>query len=171
MPRSTRVARFASIMLAATLAGCSRIETGPPSLLERRAISDTLRAEVLRAYDFTRPDPVAALMALYPDTGRIVSAASGRLTSTHAELERGIRAFWDNVGRNMRQPQFVIDSAFVDVLSRDAGVMTMAYRIPHLTPKNEPHVLAGVWTALFVRRGGRWVIVQEHLSDAGMPPM
>jgi hypothetical protein len=25
--------------------------------------------------------------------------------------------------------------------------------------------VGGAWTALFVRRGGRWVIVQEHLSD------
>jgi hypothetical protein len=26
-------------------------------------------------------------------------------------------------------------------------------------------VIAGAWTAAFERRGGRWVIVQEHLSD------
>jgi hypothetical protein len=29
-----------------------------------------------------------------------------------------------------------------------------------------PHVIGGAWTAVFQRRGRRWVIVQEHLSDA-----
>jgi hypothetical protein len=53
----------------------------------------------------------------------------------------------------------------VEVLSRDAATLTTSYRVPHLTPKGEPHVIAGAWTAVFVRRGGRWVIIQEHLSD------
>jgi len=34
-----------------------------------------------------------------------------------------------------------------------------------------PHDLAGAWTALFERRNGKWVIVQEHLSDVPMPAM
>lgn len=46
--------------------------------------------------------------------------------------------------------------------------MTASYRVPHLNPMNMPHTIAGAWTAVFVKRGGRWVIVQEHLSDA--PP-
>jgi hypothetical protein len=54
------------------------------------------------------------------------------------------------------------------VLSPDAAVMTATYRVPHLTPRNQPHVIAGAWTAVFVRRDGRWMIVQEHLSD--VPP-
>jgi ketosteroid isomerase-like protein len=49
--------------------------------------------------------------------------------------------------------------------SPDAAVVTTTYRVPHLTPAGAPHVLAGAWTAVFARRGGRWVIVQEHLSD------
>jgi hypothetical protein len=34
-----------------------------------------------------------------------------------------------------------------------------------------PHVIGGAWTAVFANRGGRWVIVQEHLSDAPTPQM
>jgi hypothetical protein len=30
---------------------------------------------------------------------------------------------------------------------------------------NMQHVIAGAWTAAFVNRGGRWVVIQEHLSD------
>ena len=53
----------------------------------------------------------------------------------------------------------------VDVLAPDAAVVTTTYRVPHLTPAGQPHVIAGAWTAVFQRRDGRWVIVQEHLSD------
>ena len=56
-----------------------------------------------------------------------------------------------------------------DVLSPDAAVMTATYHVPHLTPSNKPHILGGAWTAVFQKRGGRWYIIQEHLSD--LPPM
>jgi hypothetical protein len=49
-------------------------------------------------------------------------------------------------------------------------VLTTTYAIPHRTPEDRPHTLAGAWTAVFERRGGRWVIVQEHLSDAVPTP-
>ena len=58
----------------------------------------------------------------------------------------------------------------IEVLSRDAAAMTSTYRIPHTTPQGETHLLGGAWTAVFARRGGRWVIVQEHLSDAPSSP-
>jgi ketosteroid isomerase-like protein len=59
----------------------------------------------------------------------------------------------------------------VDVLAQDAAVVTATYRVPHLTPRGMPHVIAGAWTAVFQRRAGRWVIVQEHLSDVPSMPM
>jgi hypothetical protein len=31
------------------------------------------------------------------------------------------------------------------------------------------HVIGGAWTAVFQKRGGRWVIIQEHLSDVPSP--
>jgi hypothetical protein len=57
----------------------------------------------------------------------------------------------------------------VDVLSRTAAVMTATYRVPHHTPRGDPHVIGGAWTAVFSRRNGEWVIVQEHLSDSPSP--
>jgi hypothetical protein len=32
-----------------------------------------------------------------------------------------------------------------------------------------PHVIGGAWTAVFEKRGGRWYVIQEHLSD--LPPV
>jgi len=139
------------------------------SAAQRTAIADTVRARMKAACDLSAPNFVARLMSLYPDTGRVISATGGRITTTRAELEQNIRTFWESTGQNMRQPRWVWDTMAVDVLGPNAAVLTATYRIPHLTPRGMPHVVGGAWTAVFERRGSRWVIVQEHLSDA--PPI
>ena len=70
----------------------------------------------------------------------------------------------------MRNPRWEWTAMFIDVLSPDATVLTASYRIPHLTPRNTAHVIAGAWTAAFVRRAGKWVVIQEHLSDVPQGP-
>ena len=126
----------------------------------------TLRREIAAAYDLAKPgDAVVRLMSLYPATGTIVSASGGRVSVSRDSLEAGVRAFWDNVGKNMRDPTWTWGAMHVDVLARDAAVLTTTYRVPHLTPRGVPHVIAGAWTAVFQRRAGKWVIIQEHLSD------
>jgi ketosteroid isomerase-like protein len=65
----------------------------------------------------------------------------------------------------MRDPTWTWDEWHIDVLSRDAAVVTATYHVPHLTPRGEPHTIAGAMTEVFQRRGGRWSVVQEHLSD------
>jgi hypothetical protein len=32
------------------------------------------------------------------------------------------------------------------------------------------HVIGGAWTAVFQKRAGKWVIIQEHLSDVQSNP-
>lgn len=132
---------------------------------ERRAIADSLSALVTDAYDFSRPDAVNRLLALYPDSGRVISAVAGRVTTTRDTLAGEIRGFWERVGQNMREPRFELGSTYVDLITRDAAVVTLTYRIPHLTPRHTPHTVSGAWTMLWRRQGGRWHIVQEHLSD------
>ncbi len=77
----------------------------------------------------------------------------------------GIQAFWDNVGRNMRNPHVDWTLMRIDVLSPTAAAMTAVYRIPHQQPNGLPHVIGGAWTAVFELRNGKWQIIQEHLSD------
>jgi|SRR5690348_7555560 len=169
----TTIRRSATFVAAAVLAAqvaCVQ-PAGPASLsvAQRTAIADTIRARMKAACDLSAPNFVARLMSLYPDTGRVISATGGRITTTRAELEQNIRTFWESTGQNMRQPRWVWDTMAVDVLSPNAAVLTATYRIPHLTPRGMPHVVGGAWTAVFERRGSTWVIVQEHLSDA--PPI
>ena len=146
--------------------GCTSRRDAPLSAVERAAIADTLRAMIVSAYDLTRPgDAVARMMSLYPASGNVVSASGGRVSVSRDSLESGIRAFWQYVGQNMRQPRWTWDSMYVDVIARDAAVVTATYHVPHLTPRGQPHTIAGAMTEVFQRRDGRWRVVQEHLSD------
>lgn len=161
-----RLALVPPLTLALALGACAPRPAGTRLTgAERAAIADTVRARLVAACDLSGGDVVGRLMSLYPDSGTIISASAGRVTTTRAELQRNIQQFWANIGQNMRQPRWEWDSMHVDVLAPDAAVVTATYRIPHLTPRGMPHVVGGAWTAVFQRRGRRWVIIQEHLSD------
>jgi Domain of unknown function (DUF4440) len=153
------------LIAGALFVGCGGSE---PGAAEKKAIATEIEAEVRAAYDLKNPDVEKSLERLYPDTGRIVSASSGMIIASRDTLFAGIHAFWKYVGSNMKNPKWIWDRILIDVLSRDAAVMTATYHVPHLTPTNMAHVIGGAWTAVFRKEGGRWVIVQEHLSD--LPP-
>jgi ketosteroid isomerase-like protein len=145
---------------------CAPTDRPAMTSTQRDAIADTLQRLIANAYDLSKPgDAVARLMSLYPATGPVISASGGQVSTSRDSLQAGIRAFWDNVGKNMRNPKWTWGKMHVDVLAPDAAVVTTTYQVPHLTPRGEPHIIAGAWTAVFQRRAGRWVIVQEHLSD------
>ena len=159
--------RAAAIGFALTTAACAPSTLSPE---DRRTIADSLARQVKAAYDLSKPDVAQRMLSLYPPSGPIVSASAGRMTTSRDTLAMGIKAFWDNVGVNMRQPQWVWDNMVVDVLAPNAAVMTATYHIPHLTPQNQPHVIAGAWSAAFEKRGSRGYVVQEHLSDVPTVP-
>lgn len=164
------IRRSMQVLIIAALVGCAAQSDRPLSAAEKSAIADSLKTLVVSAYDLTRPDPVASLMSLYPTGDSLVSASAGTVVRTRAQLEQQVKTFWTYVGSNMQKPKWEWTSMNIDVLSRDAAAMTSTYRIPHTTPQGETHLLGGAWTAVFARRGGRWVIVQEHLSDAPSSP-
>ncbi|HEX3867903.1 MAG TPA: hypothetical protein VHV78_14170, partial [Gemmatimonadaceae bacterium] len=154
--------------LWSTIVACS--SSGTVSAGERAAIVDSLTRQVKAAYDLSQPNVEQHLLSLYPPSGRIVSASAGQLTTSRDTLAMGIKAFWENVGVNMRQPKWIWDQMIFDVLSPTAVVMTATYHVPHLTPRNMPHTIAGAWTAVFQKRDGRWYVIQEHLSDLPVMP-
>jgi ketosteroid isomerase-like protein len=164
MTRS-RIAPF-FVLAFLSLADCRGAD---PALTdaERRAVADTLEGMVRRAYDLStlRARGADQLLGLYPDTGRVISASGGRMSASRDSLAEGIRYFWESTGRNMREPRWLWERMVTDVLGRNAAVVTATYRVPHRTPRGEPHELAGAMTLVFARRGGRWMVVQEHLSD------
>ncbi|HET9275931.1 MAG TPA: DUF4440 domain-containing protein [Gemmatimonadales bacterium] len=150
-------------VLALVLAGCA----GSASAGNDAALADTLKARIESAYDFARPGAAERMNTLYPDTGRVISASGGQILTSPDSLRAAIAAFWDNVGRNMRDPRWVWGDVFVDRLGPDAAVLNATWSIPHIAPTGRPHVIRGAWTAVFRRIDGRWMIVTEHLS---VPP-
>ena len=132
---------------------------------EKKVIADSLKKLVVTTYDLSAPNAVDRLMSLYDTTGPVYSTSSGHITTTRDSLQAQIETFWKYVGSNMRSPKWEWTAMHVDVLGPDAAVMTASYRVPHQTPMNMEHVIAGAWTAVFANRGGRWVVIQEHLSD------
>ena len=160
----------AALIAAGVISACAPRTASDMSSAEKKAIADSLKHLVAATYDLSKPDPVKRLMSLYPTEGRVISASGGVITTTRRELERGVEAFWTYVGQNMRQPRWEWTSMTVDVLAPDAAVMTSTYRVPHLTPMGMNHVIGGAWTAVFQNRGGKWVIIQEHLSDIQSNP-
>jgi ketosteroid isomerase-like protein len=164
-----RYALLVGIVVSAAF-GCAPRTAADMPAGEKKAIADSLKKLVVSAYDLSNPDPVKSLMSLYPTEGRVISASGGVMTTSRPQLEQGIRAFWTYVGQHMRNPHWEWTSMNVDVLAPDAAVMTSTYRIPHLTPAGMNHVIGGAWTAVFQKRGGRWVIIQEHLSDMQTNP-
>ena len=165
-----RPARFLALALALiAAAACARSGSATLSAAERSTIAKEIDAQVRAAYDLSKPDVDARMLALYADTGRVVSATGGRVLTSRDSLAQGIHYFWRNVGVNMRQPQWTWTHTYVDVLSPNAAVFTGTYHVPHLTPRGEPHDIGGAMTLVFERRGGKWGVVQEHLSDLPQP--
>lgn len=164
-PSIARCVHLALVPLCCVLLSACQSSAERIAPEERRAIADTLEALVTQAYDFSQPGAPAQLLSLYPDSGRVISAAAGRVTTTRDALAGEIRGFWQRVGQNMRAPRFELGSTYVDLITRDAAVMTLTYSIPHVTPGGMRHVVSGAWTMLWRREGGRWRITQEHLSD------
>jgi ketosteroid isomerase-like protein len=136
----------------------------PPVAQNDAALADTLKARIADAYDFTRPGVLERMNALYPDTGRVISASGGRIVASADSLRAGIATFWESTGRNMKDAKWVWGDVYVDRLSDDAAVLTATWSIPHIAPTGHPHVIQGAWTAVFRRIGGKWLIVTEHLS-------
>jgi hypothetical protein len=158
---------LSAAVLMVGIVACGRGASLTPA--QRTTIAHEIDAKVRDAYDLSRPGAEQRMLALYADTGRIVSAEEGQIIASRDSVMLGIKLFWQNVGVNMRQPKWIWRHTYVDVLSPTSAVFTGAYRVPHLTPRNQPHELAGVMTMVFVKRGGKWGVVQEHLSDTPPP--
>jgi ketosteroid isomerase-like protein len=154
--------RIRSALALVFLASCGR---GGLSSADTAAIRAEIEQTMRDAYDLSRPGQLERMLALYPATGRVVSANTGSVVTAIDSVGNGIREFWMYVGVNMRNPKWEWTRIYVDVLAPDAAVATGTYRIPHLNPRNQPHVLGGAMTMVFKKQNGRWVVIQEHLSD------
>ena len=154
--------RFLVTAGSLALAACS---SGGSDAPDDTALADTLTALIENAYDFSTPGVVTRMSALYPDSGDVVSAASGQLVISADSVRAGIAHFWEAAGQNMRDARWTWEQVHVTRLGADAAVLTGTWSIPHIAPHGGPHVIRGAWTAVFRKLNGSWKIVHEHLSE------
>lgn len=153
------------VLVIGTLSACVPAAGTTVTASEAAAIADSIRAVVREAYDLSRDSVPERMLSVYPASGRVVSATAGRVSASRDSLRMAVDAFWDGVGQFMVNPTWKWDEILVDVIDRNAAVMTARYTVPHWTDRGTPHVIGGVWTAVWQRRDGRWVVTNEHLSD------
>ena len=183
MPPFRQLRRLAALIVILGPA-CSTGNSGSTRALteaDRQVIADSLKSLLESNYVFDGTNPVPRFMRLYPDSGTVISAASGGYTTSRDTVQSALTTFWTTTGQNMQHPKWTWGAMSIDVLSPEAAVITARYTIPHWTPAGRPHVLGGAWTSVWANRDGRWMIVQEHLSDlpravaerveATMPPV
>ena len=136
MSRLELVAICAPLLFAITACGS---RGGDLTAAQRSAIAKEIDGSVRAAYDLSHPNAEQRMLALYVDTGRVVSASGGRVVASRDTLAKGIELFWQNVGANMHEPKWIWTNTYVDVLSPESAVFTGTYRVPHHTPRGEPH--------------------------------
>jgi hypothetical protein len=92
-----------SLLLAlavASLLGCaSRGEPSELSDTQRAALADTVRRTLTEAYQFGSGEPMERFRIVYPDSGRVVSAASGMFTLSRDSVASALAAFWEGAGK------------------------------------------------------------------------
>ncbi|MGQ0537398.1 MAG: DUF4440 domain-containing protein [Gemmatimonadaceae bacterium] len=160
---------IAGAIAIATNLACARAAASDLSERDREAIADTIRGRLVAAYTLSGDSVSERLMSIYPAGGVVISASGGRVTASRDTLEAGVRSFWEGVGQYMQDPRWEWGPMHVDVLTRDAAILTTTYVVPHTTPEGERHVIGGAWTSLWKRVNSRWVVVREHLSDMPRP--
>ena len=164
-----QLARLEALIVVIAL-GCSTGARLPElTAQEQQSIADSIRTLLRDTYVFDGTDPVPRFMKLYADTGDVVSAASGGFTVGRDSVQKALSTFWNSTGQFMQKPAWQWGAMSIDVLSREAVVVTARYTIPHWTPAGRPHVLGGAWTSVWTKRNDRWTIIQEHLSDLPRP--
>ena len=77
------------VVTASVLSACEPGSGTQMDATRQKAIGDTLTALIRSAYDLRAKDVVGRLMSLYPDSGRVISASGGRVTTTRDSLEPG----------------------------------------------------------------------------------
>src|SRR5436853_1478561 len=123
----TAIWMVAGALAAACATGPSRGVDSAQAVLIRKQVESAFR----ETYDLSKPGLADRMLAMYPKTGRIVSASGGQAHVARDSIENGIRYFWSSVGANMREPTWIWEHFYVDVLSPTAVVVTATYRVPH----------------------------------------
>jgi ketosteroid isomerase-like protein len=154
----TVVAGAAAIALGA----CST--TRPPlDEMQRTALADSIEQWVAGPYLAVFQHPNAdSILAFYGSGADLAVAENGMVYPSYDSIVAATRAFW---GRPGLTAHYTLGGAHVNVLSREAAVVTAMLTGGVRDSAGVETPMSVAWTAVLQRAGsGGWKIMAEHAS-------
>jgi len=150
-----------------SLAACS---TAKPPLdeMQRTALADSIEQWVAGPYLAVFQNPNAdTILAFYGGGADVAVAENGMVHPSYDSIVATTRAFWGRPGLTAR---FTLGSARVNVLSRDAAVITAMLTGAVRDSAGVETPMSIAWTAVLQRAGSGWKIAAEHASSPPPAP-
>ena len=155
---------FRTVMAGAAVIALAACSMGKPPLdeMQRTALADSIEQWVAGPYLAVYQHPnVDSILAFYASGAELASAENGMVFPSYDSIVATTRAFW---GRPGLTAHFTLGGAHVNVLSREAAVITAMLTGGVRDSAGVETPMSVAWTAVLQRAGSGWKIVAEHAS-------
>jgi ketosteroid isomerase-like protein len=144
------------------LLGATRL----PSLSAQPAVADTIRHQADQFIAAIASKQIDRFMALFTTEPDLTYVDNGRIYPSREALAAAAGGFFKRIG----SASGTWESPRVLPLSSTAGAFTGILRPRMVDTDGKPLWTEGkIWTLVYQRRGGNWVIVQAHEVNAAPP--
>jgi len=156
---------FRTVMTGAAVVALAACSMSKPPLdeMQRTALADSIEQWVAGPYVAVYQHPnVDSILAFYGSGADLAVAENGMVFPSYDSIVATTRAFW---GRPGLTAHFTVGGAHVNVLSREAAVVTAMLTGGVRDSAGVETPMSAAWTAVLQRAGsGGWKIVAEHAS-------
>ena len=162
---------FRTVMAGAAVIALAACSMGKPPLdeMQRTALADSIEQWVAGPYLAVYQHPnVDSILAFYASGAELASAENGMVFPSYDSIVATTRAFW---GRPGLTAHFTLGGAHVNVLSREAAVITAMLTGGVRDSAGVETPMSAAWTAVLQRAGSGWKIVAEHASSPPPAPV
>ncbi len=129
----------------------------------RRAVADTIRQQADRVIAALASRKIERLMELFTTESDLVYVDNGRIYPSREALANAAGGFFKQIGK----AGGTWESAHILPLSPSSGAFTGIFRPQMVDTAGKPLWVDGkIWTFVYQRREGKWVIVQAHEVNA-----
>ena len=136
------------------------------SAAEQAAVTDTIKARAGLFAQRLAPGKLGDFLALFANDADFIYVDGGNIYPTRAALGRAATGFF----RSLKTGGGSWDKQQIVVLSPTAGSFTGVFRSAISDTTGKAIWTNGkVWTLVFQRRAGAWVIVQAHEATVPAP--
>lgn len=165
MIRSTL--RLALPLLLGTAVNRSTADAQSLTQAQAAAVTDTIRQQANRVIEAIASKRIEQFMALFTTAPDLVYVDNGSIYPSRDALAKAAGGFFTTIG----SAGGVWDPVHIVPLSESSGAFTGIFRPKMVDTKGKPLWTEGkIWTFVYQRRAGQWVIVQAHEVNARAKP-